>query len=96
MELYSKELSSPIGRLTAVISDAGLCRLVFPDEGDLEADLKRRFGEATLRRGTPPGYHRALRAYFRGDLRARRSPWMRGQVPAQRCGALRRIATEGR
>jgi len=71
MELYCKELPSPIGRLTAVLSAAGLCRLAFPDEGDLDADLKRRFGEVTLRRGVPPGdVVERLRAYFGGDLGA--------------------------
>jgi methylated-DNA-[protein]-cysteine S-methyltransferase len=69
MDLYTKELPSPIGRLTAVISDAGLCRLAFPGEVDLDADLARRFGDVTVRRGTPPGdVIERLRAYFGGDL----------------------------
>jgi len=71
MDLFSKELSSPIGRLTAVVSEAGLCRLAFPGEGDLEADLTRRFGDATLRRGAPPGdVIERLLAYFGGELGA--------------------------
>ncbi|MFN7974890.1 MAG: methylated-DNA--[protein]-cysteine S-methyltransferase [Acidobacteriota bacterium] len=71
MILRTARIESPVGTLTLLSSDAGLCALSFDDE---DAALERclgRFPGADVRRDADPaGAVRALAAYFAGDLAA--------------------------
>jgi len=72
MRLDTTELTTPLGCLTLVSSEQGLCGVSF-DEGwpSLAGQLKRRFGEVSFRNHQRPGEAmQRVAAFFEGELEA--------------------------
>ncbi len=72
MNLYSSEMTTPIGRLTLVSREDVLIAVAFEGEaGSTNRWLTRRFGQLPMENHPDPaGAASALRTYFDGDLRA--------------------------
>ncbi|MCP4568574.1 MAG: methylated-DNA--[protein]-cysteine S-methyltransferase [FCB group bacterium] len=71
-KLYRHEIGSPIGKLTLLSSDKGLCRVMFPNEkaSMLTWFIDRHFPKATIEAGGEFNFKAAaeLEAYFAGKL----------------------------